>query len=160
MTDLLRDLALQAISFYRRYLSPHKGYRCAYALHTGCASCSRLGFRAVRWRGFLDGLSLLVRRLGRCRDAFEGYRQVTPAPAVARLAPTIRRDQRGFCEVLDCIPCDAVPMDAACNCLSAGDCGMSPCDCLDLRSEDARRNDRANRAARDARRRRERRNER
>jgi putative component of membrane protein insertase Oxa1/YidC/SpoIIIJ protein YidD len=160
MNDLLRDLALQAISLYQRYLSPYKGYRCAYAFHTGCASCSRLGFRAIRWRGVFDGLSLLVRRLGRCRDAFERYRQRPLAPTAACVAPTIARDQRGFCDVLGCIPCDAVPMDAACDCLSVGDCGMSPCDCLDLRSEEARRNDRANRAAREARRRREMRDER
>ena len=51
----LRCLALCAITFYQRCLSPAKGFSCAYRFHTGCQSCSVLGYRAIRrfgvWRG-------------------------------------------------------------------------------------------------------------
>jgi len=58
MRHVPRDLALLAITLYQRHLSPYKGFRCAYALHTGRASCSRLGYRAIRRHG-LRGLGLL-----------------------------------------------------------------------------------------------------
>ncbi len=164
MSDLPRTLALQAISLYQRYLSPYKGYRCAYAFHTGCASCSRLGFRAIRWRGLLDGLVLLFRRLGRCRDVFDRHRERVAPPATTRRASTIARDQRGICDALACIPCDsgcAAPCDAGpfdvvstgADALQCVPCDCSPCDGIDLRCESQRREDRAMRARREARRR-------
>jgi putative component of membrane protein insertase Oxa1/YidC/SpoIIIJ protein YidD len=42
---------LLAIGLYQKYLSPHKGFCCAYRTHTGRAGCSALGFRAVRRYG-------------------------------------------------------------------------------------------------------------
>ena len=45
---LLRALALRAIGLYQRHLSPRKGFACAYRARTGGASCSELGFRAIR----------------------------------------------------------------------------------------------------------------
>jgi putative component of membrane protein insertase Oxa1/YidC/SpoIIIJ protein YidD len=165
MSTLVRDLALNAISLYQRYLSPYKGYRCAYAFHTGCASCSRLGFRAIRWRGLLDGLALLVRRLGRCRDIFERRRKRPSATKAAPRASVIARDQRGFCDALACIPCDAgcalpcdaTQLDAASNCINVAACSPSPCDCcdlIDLRSQAQRREDQVLLASREAERRR------
>ena len=43
-----RYLVLKSIVWYQRILSPHKGFSCANAHHTGCASCSRLGYRVIR----------------------------------------------------------------------------------------------------------------
>jgi len=44
----MRKLVLAAITGYQTYLSPYKGFCCAYRVHTGRKSCSALGFRAVR----------------------------------------------------------------------------------------------------------------
>ncbi len=100
----MKALALLAIRCYQRYLSPRKGFCCAYAAFTGHASCSALGYRAIRRFGVIDGIALLDRRLNKCGVAFRRYRPAAPM-ALGR--------QGGF---LDCA-CD-VP----------GDCS-SPCDC-------------------------------
>ena len=44
-----------AIGAYQRYLSPYKGFCCAYRAHTGRASCSALGARVIRRHGLLAG---------------------------------------------------------------------------------------------------------
>lgn len=107
----MKKLALGAIRFYQRHLSPHKGFCCAYRHHTGRASCSQLGYRAIRRLGLLRGLAALRVRLTRCGIAHRRY---------------IRRGlalghQAGFC---DCdLPCD---LDAGKACNLAGNL---PCDC-------------------------------
>ena len=54
------------IASYQRYLSPYKGFCCAYRVHTGRASCSSLGRRAIRAHGLFGGLVLLSERFKRC----------------------------------------------------------------------------------------------
>jgi putative component of membrane protein insertase Oxa1/YidC/SpoIIIJ protein YidD len=72
----MRALALAAIGGYQRYLSPYKGFCCAYRAHTGHASCSALGLRAIRRFGVWRGLALLQRRLDLCGVAHRRYRAV------------------------------------------------------------------------------------
>ncbi|MDQ1813775.1 membrane protein insertion efficiency factor YidD [Massilia sp. CCM 9210] len=55
---MMKTLALSAIGFYQRHLSPYKGFRCAYCAYTGNASCSALGARAIRRYGVWDGLGV------------------------------------------------------------------------------------------------------
>lgn len=100
----MKALALLAIRGYQRYLSPRKGFCCAYAAFTGHASCSALGYRAIRRFGVIDGIALLDRRLYKCGVAYRRHRPAAPR-ALGR--------QGGF---LDCA-CDA-----------PGDCS-SPCNC-------------------------------
>ena len=93
----MREFVLLAIRGYQRFLSPHKGFCCAYRAHTGRCSCSVLGYRAVRRFGTLDGLAVLRRRMYRCGVAHRRYGSTWPArrPPIA---------QRGDC---DCdFPCD------------------------------------------------------
>lgn len=104
--ELLRDLALHAIRFYQRYLSPRKGFACAYRACTGGASCSELGFRAIRRYGLRGGLRVLDARLERCRLAASLQRRRTTWP----------RAQAGDC---DCdLPCSSFD---ACDFVSCDD---------------------------------------
>lgn len=98
-----RALLLGAIRVYQRWVSPYKGFCCAYRHHTGRASCSQLGHRAVRRHG-VAGLVLLRQRLVLCGVA---HRRYAPAPRLWAQA------QRGTCDV----GCDA-----------PGDCEV-PCNC-------------------------------
>lgn len=91
----MRGLLIAAIGFYQRVLSPRKGYRCAYGHHTGRASCSHLGYRAVRRFGVWRGLLLLRRRVHLCGVA---HRRHALMPLHA---------QRGVID-LDCGALDAV----------------------------------------------------
>jgi putative component of membrane protein insertase Oxa1/YidC/SpoIIIJ protein YidD len=112
--DLPRALLLAAIRFYKRRLSPHKGFACAYRVHTGHCSCSTLGYRAISRYGVVHGLGVLRLRLDRCHEAFERFGR-----------RPVGRGQRGF---VDCdVPCDA-------SCVHLPDCDTGPCEvlnCLD-----------------------------
>jgi putative component of membrane protein insertase Oxa1/YidC/SpoIIIJ protein YidD len=66
---LSTPLALLAISGYQQFVSPHKGWHCAFAaLHRG-ASCSAYGKDAIARRGVIAGVSLLWERFDQCRAA-------------------------------------------------------------------------------------------
>lgn len=158
MKDLGRYLALEAISMYQRFLSPYKGFRCAYAYHTGCASCSRLGYRAIRWRGLATGLGLLFQRFDRCRAVFNRFHERRLASRTPRRPASLanQRDQGGFCDALACIPCDAgcvgpcdaVPLDGATGAVDVLNCCSgcpTPCDFMTRGPEETdkrRRNER------------------
>lgn len=62
----LQRLVLAAIRLYQRWLSPHKGFVCAYRVYTGRDSCSAYGYRVINRYGALVGLALLRRRLADC----------------------------------------------------------------------------------------------
>ena len=119
MTRFARDLLLAAIRGYKRHLSPHKGFSCAYRVHEGCASCSTLGLRAISRYGAWRGLGVLRLRLEQCHLVAEEHRGRPRARALA---------QAGF---VDCdVPCDGSCVDAStCDtcevaaCLDFGDCG-------------------------------------
>lgn len=87
----MKFIVLSAIRFYQRAISPYKGFCCAYAAHTGHASCSALGYRAIRRMGVWHGLAVLDRRLHRCGIAHRRYH------------PGALGRQGGF---LDCGGCD------------------------------------------------------
>ncbi|MEP6504753.1 MAG: membrane protein insertion efficiency factor YidD [Betaproteobacteria bacterium] len=108
--SLVRRLLLAAIRFYKRRVSPHKGYGCAYRVRTGRCSCSTLGYRAISRLGAVRGLGVLRQRLALCH--LEAIRHRARRPPV-RLA------EAGF---VDCdVPCDG-PCDAT-GC-SEGGCGV------------------------------------
>ncbi len=126
MSELPRRLLLAAIRGYQRFVSPYKGFRCAYRVHTGNASCSALGYRAVRRHGVFTGLGLLRQRTARCSIAYRRFAVSMRATAIG---------QRGFVDCACDIPsCDLAGLDClTCggDCMSCGDCDA--CDACDWR---------------------------
>jgi uncharacterized protein len=55
---------------YQRYVSPYKGYICAFRVHTGRCSCSEFARRVVLKHGIMKMMTLLPRRFGRCQDSY------------------------------------------------------------------------------------------
>ena len=106
----MRALALASIGVYQRYISPHKGFCCAYRAHTGGASCSQLAYRAIRRLGVFTGLGVLRWRLAECAAAFKARHGSQES----------KRRQRGSCDA----PCD-IP-DVSC---AVDVCNSVPCDC-------------------------------
>ncbi|MBE9608013.1 membrane protein insertion efficiency factor YidD [Chitinilyticum piscinae] len=112
----MRTFALWLIRQYQQHLSPKKGFRCAYRVHTGRCSCSALGYRAIRRFGLWHGTRVLRQRLLRCGIAYRRYRHSMPlASALA--------SQRGDC-------------DCACDFPDPGHCSINDtaelldcCDC-------------------------------
>jgi putative component of membrane protein insertase Oxa1/YidC/SpoIIIJ protein YidD len=114
----MRALALPAIRFYQRRISPYKGFACAYRVHTGRASCSVLGYRAIRRFGLWRGLAILDARLHRCGVAHRRYGAAT--------APV-----RGSCDAPCDLPCgpDGDLPDLNCrNAARLADCCNGSCD--------------------------------
>lgn len=137
-SGLLRTAALAAIRLYQTHLSPHKGFCCAYRAHTGRASCSTLGYRAIRRHGVLGGLAILRARTALCGVAHRRH-----------LSTRLRtlHPQRGVCDVGCDVPCDGgcdgsigEVFSNACDAVSCCDCGS--CDWPDRRHRKHRQKER------------------
>ena len=85
-TAALTALALLLIRGYQRWLSPYKGYSCAYRLHVGGSEgCSGYGLKVIQRYGLVTGYKLLQRRLWRCGQVAALHReQRLPTPRVMR----------------------------------------------------------------------------
>ena len=112
----MRWAALGAIGAYKRYLSPYKGFCCAYREHTGRASCSTLGARVIRRHGVFAGLTLLRQRTRRCGSVHRQCRTDASRPRAA---------QRGDCDLGGCDLGGCDLPDLACDSCNCGDCGGS-----------------------------------
>jgi putative component of membrane protein insertase Oxa1/YidC/SpoIIIJ protein YidD len=107
-----RQTALAAIGAYQRYVSPYKGFCCAYRVYTSHASCSALGARVIRRFGVWHGLQMLKQRMRRCGEVHR--RCIDSVQRRARAA------QRGHCDFDFGMP-DADCCDVA-DCCECGEC--------------------------------------
>lgn len=85
----LDALALGAIRFYGRYLSPHKGFRCAHAALHGGDSCSAAVARIIREDGLMGGRRRVAARFASCRQAHNALREGSPL-AFGTSGPQVR----------------------------------------------------------------------
>ncbi|HEU4816118.1 membrane protein insertion efficiency factor YidD [Janthinobacterium sp.] len=102
---------LLGIRAYQRYLSPWKGFTCAYRVLAGRDSCSAYGYRVIERHGLRVGLPLLQRRLRACSERHRQYQALHARGRSARY-----RAQAGHCD------------------LPVTDCGDCACDCADITS--------------------------
>lgn len=116
----MKKLALAAIRGYQRWLSPFKGFSCAFRVFTGTDSCSAYGYRVIERFGLRRGLGLLDRRLALCGHV---HSRMRPPPAPPH---PLRHRQQGFCDA----PCDASCDVAACD-LPGCHLPSWPCDTVD-----------------------------
>lgn len=93
----LRAAIIGLILRYQRYVSPHKGFRCAHALCHGRGSCSDWIKRVVETRPARLWLALSLRRFRACGAALADLRQ--------RDGRSMPRRQQGFCCVIP-VRCD------------------------------------------------------
>ncbi len=59
------------IGLYQKYLSPRKGYRCAYSLEHGGSGCSGAVLNILENHGLFRGWSLIKHRFQECGEAAE-----------------------------------------------------------------------------------------
>lgn len=78
---MVRYAAAGSILVYQRWISPHKGFCCAYRKLTGGRSCSEYARQTVLDRGVLTLAKALPRQFARCRRAHAAL--VTMASAAA-----------------------------------------------------------------------------
>jgi uncharacterized protein len=117
--------ALAMIGLYQRFISPHKGFRCAHAVQTGRRGCSALGARAIRRHGLWNGLGVLGCRLDACALSHEALQAERHRP---RLHP-----QSGLCD-FDCGGPDCNPFDSC----DVAECACDALDCFDRKKRCSR----------------------
>lgn len=104
----MKDFLIYLISLYQRWISPHKGFRCAHAaLHDG-PSCSQAVKSILSECGPLRGWPLIRERLAECRFAYRELQDEDPD------SPRRRRRRNGDDE----------------SCLSDFDCGEPDLCCI------------------------------
>lgn len=94
----MRQILLNSIRIYQKYISPYKGFSCSYREHTGHAGCSALGYRAVRRYGVFSGLALIQQRTHLCGVVHRRQHDPLRRPL---------HSQRGVCDIGCDLPCDA-----------------------------------------------------
>uniref|UniRef100_UPI00406C6297 membrane protein insertion efficiency factor YidD n=1 Tax=Rhodoferax sp. GW822-FHT02A01 TaxID=3141537 RepID=UPI00406C6297 len=98
---------------YQRYVSPLKGFVCAYRMHTGRCSCSEIGFRAIRRYGLRTGFGVLRMRMNLCGVAHQRFLSKKPS--------LFFRYQRGHCD----LPIDVGCLSCGCDLASSfGSCDI------------------------------------
>jgi len=111
------DLWIGLITFYQRFISPYKGFRCAHHARHNSGTCSNAVKGLIADNGFIKALPLIRARFKECRVAYESIKESR------------------FTSDLPCIDlsCDADVFncggnDRRSNC--AGDAFSGACDCL------------------------------
>jgi len=116
---LMNRIALAVIIFYQKYISPFKGFTCAYRAATGQLSCSAYGHKVIEQYGIILGLKLIGRRVKQCGLK---YRQHVSVRQQEQNGLITMRRQAGHCDADfgDCT-CDATDL-ASCACDGIGNC--------------------------------------
>jgi putative component of membrane protein insertase Oxa1/YidC/SpoIIIJ protein YidD len=109
---MMRTLVIALITFYQRYISPRKGFRCAHAaLHHG-DSCSGAVKRIIREEGVFRGYGKIRQRFRECKLA---YAQISKEKERKRKESKYDGWDCG-CDVLSCIPHKGCDLDMPCDC--------------------------------------------
>nr|WP_272901715.1 membrane protein insertion efficiency factor YidD [Methylomicrobium sp. RS1] len=114
----VKYLAILLIVFYQKFISPHKGFRCAYAVLHGGDSCSEAVKTIVRDKGPFGGYRDIRARFQACKEANETL-----------IGSGQRRRGRNDCD--ECPDCDC-DCSEACRFKKADACEHSSCDLPDL----------------------------
>ena len=114
-------LAVGLIRFYQRYISPHKGFSCAYHQMTGKSSCSSYALKMVQRNGVMSLFTALPKQFSRCSSAYQTYLQQTDKRQKPQKKP--KSERCGDCvDMTECVPTRA--------CKDLSDCGhCDVCDC-------------------------------
>ncbi len=110
------------IVFYQKYISPYKGFRCAYAmLHCG-DSCSRVIRKIVEVDGVVGGWKSIKRQFFLCSLAYDSLLKEGNGGAKKKKRCLDRCDADP-CQMLNCLPKKWCSGDG-----TGGGCDL-PCDC-------------------------------
>jgi putative component of membrane protein insertase Oxa1/YidC/SpoIIIJ protein YidD len=67
--NILRQTLADSIGLYQKYLSPHKGFSCAYRVHHRGLSCSQYCKEMILERGPIAAIPPIRRRFRDCKQA-------------------------------------------------------------------------------------------
>jgi putative component of membrane protein insertase Oxa1/YidC/SpoIIIJ protein YidD len=114
-------LAGAAITGYQRFISPYKGFRCAYGALHGGPGCSEAVRRLIEAYGLLASWPKVRERFAQCRQAALTLRlHAARAHAMAQERKDKKSDEGCVKEFIT---------ESAGECVSNVACEMIPCDC-------------------------------
>ena len=67
----MKSIIVLLINVYQRFISPRKGFCCAYRTLKGGKSCSEYGKHSISNFGVLKGTKLLIERFRLCEQTFK-----------------------------------------------------------------------------------------
>jgi putative component of membrane protein insertase Oxa1/YidC/SpoIIIJ protein YidD len=122
------------IEAYQRWLSPRKGFRCAYGVLHGAGTCSSVGKRIMRERGMFAFFRLMPEQFAACRTAAATLHNETPEERRRRREEERKHRREGLREWVRRKrehPCDNCNDWDDCDLIDVGDCmpdmGCSDC---------------------------------
>jgi uncharacterized protein len=120
---MLRHAVAGGIRGYQLYVSPYKGFRCAYRAKFGRWSCSEYAKQLALRLGASSLFKGLPRQFARCKAAYL-------ALVAARRERDEKKDKRHWLDACDCDsiePCAQAMKGKSCE--SPLSCDATPCDC-------------------------------
>jgi putative component of membrane protein insertase Oxa1/YidC/SpoIIIJ protein YidD len=124
---MLHRVGAALIRAYQRYLSPRKGYRCAYGVLHGTGTCSSIGLDIMEQHGFWAFSRKMPLQFEACRAAAASLEEETEEQKKNR-----RKRLRDESKKRDCSrynDCDlACDLDDIWLCDGIGDLGCSGCE--------------------------------
>lgn len=67
---MINNLAIVVIEYYQKYISPHKGYCCAYSYYTGKPSCSEFTKQCIQKYGIIKTIPLFSKQIEKCKIVY------------------------------------------------------------------------------------------
>ncbi len=116
----MRHFLIFLITLYQKYISPHKGFNCAYACYHQDLSCSAMVKTMIAEHGLIAGWPMIQQQFLNCHLAYEALQQ-QDEEELRRRRRRRRRNQDKECfltkdkcdcasNVGDCLP------DLSCDC--------------------------------------------
>lgn len=62
-------ISIQLINFYQKFISPYKGFCCAYRVDTGGASCSQYTKMVIKQHGLYKAFPLIKAQFKACESS-------------------------------------------------------------------------------------------
>lgn len=68
---VLDQLMLWLLAFYQKFVSPYKGFKCAYGVWTGQSTCSAEAKKILKQDGLIAGWPKIQAQLQHCKVAYQ-----------------------------------------------------------------------------------------
>lgn len=66
---MINRSAIISIELYQKYISPHKGFCCAYKVHHNDISCSEFAKQTIKEIGLIKSIEKIKNRFNECKIA-------------------------------------------------------------------------------------------
>lgn len=113
---MISKMAILCIKGYQRYISPRKGFRCAYGVLHGTHGCSGAVIEILQKKGILAGVPAIRERFSACKDACEELNKQKEQKKQKK-----KEEADGECCLDPTDACDCVSIPSSCK--STPDCG-------------------------------------